>query len=75
MTTLLLVPGSQSASGFPELVRLGGGRQFPPSWVHSEHTLGEGDAATLLNARGTRFAAVRIVEVAGRGEQDAMAME
>ncbi|PRT53182.1 putative metalloprotease ARX1 [Wickerhamiella sorbophila] len=76
MTTVVLIPGAKSASGFPELLRLGGGRQFPPSWTHSELALADEDAAALLNARAEKFAAVRFIEVTGRvseGEEAAAA--
>ena len=63
VATLSLVPGQKSGSGYPEVLRLSGGRFFPPSWTHSERALGPGLAADALNARLTPHQGLKYVEI------------
>lgn len=68
-TTVVLVGAEKSASGFPELLRLCGGKQLPPSWTHSSYELPDGDAAQLLNARVAKHGSFKYIEVVGRTPQ------
>lgn len=61
--TVTLLRGKDSGSGYPELLRLSGGKPFPPSWTHSGHTLPSGLAADALNALLSQHQGVKIVEV------------
>lgn len=52
MSTLILVPGAQSGSGFPEAIRLtGGNKSAAPSWVHSVHQITDPSINELLQIR------------------------
>lgn len=47
--TLMLVPGARSTSGYPEAIRLTGGRTTaPPSWVHSRYEITDARIQELL---------------------------
>lgn len=61
--TVSLVQGKDSGSGYPELLRLSGGKQFPPSWVQSVYSVAPGVAADALNARMQQHAGVKYVEI------------
>lgn len=61
--TIALVSGTNSASGYPELVRLSGGKSFPPSWTHSVYALTEGLAASALQVRIQGDKSFRYTEV------------
>lgn len=74
MSTLVLVKGAKSASGFPEAIRLGGGKQLPPAWIHSEREPA-GMASEILGSRQQAHTGVRYIEVSGRLPRDRMAID
>lgn len=52
MSTILLVPGANSSSGFPEAIRLSGGnKSAAPSWVHSVYQIEDDNIKELLTIR------------------------
>lgn len=74
MSTIVLVKGSKSASGFPEAIRLGGGKQLPPAWIHSTREPA-GMASEILESRRQAHTGVRYIEVAGRLPRDRMTID
>ncbi|ANB11527.1 Arx1p [Sugiyamaella lignohabitans] len=49
MTTVVLIPASQSQSGFGESIRLTGGNKVaPPSWLHSKYEVHNDEVLALL---------------------------
>ncbi|CAN6619522.1 probable metalloprotease Arx1p [Trichomonascus vanleenenianus] len=52
MTTIVLIPASQSANGSSEVMRLtGGSKSAPPPWVHSKYEITDPTINELLNFR------------------------
>lgn len=55
MSTIVLLPGAESHSGFSELIRLtGGNKTAPPSWVHSNYEITDPTINELLQFRANK---------------------
>ncbi|ODQ68259.1 Creatinase/aminopeptidase [Nadsonia fulvescens var. elongata DSM 6958] len=64
MTTLILVPASQSTTGYGEVMRLtGGSKVAPPPWVHSSFEITDNSVLGLLNLLQDKKLGVRVKEV------------
>lgn len=61
--TVSLISGVKSTSGYPELVRLSGGKRFPPSWTHSVHSIKPSLAASALESRINGDSSFKYIEV------------
>ncbi|KNC25126.1 hypothetical protein FF38_06648 [Lucilia cuprina] len=63
VATVKLIPAADSTSGYPEILRLSGGKPFPPSWTHSKYSMAPGIETAAIESRINGDPSVKYIEV------------